>query len=178
MDDFFGETIGPRQAARFLRSPGRLANVLQEKAPGWDATPAQIICDIINVQRADTKALANAHGVDVEMKLMDESRAAELIAGVTDGDAVEIIEVFNELARKRNEILQEVLDKDQYRDFMRRKTSIMYTDDPDTWEADIDESDQNDLPEGVDDVGDVKEAFAETEQKDGAVGVQEGSAHE
>jgi len=64
----------------------------------------------VNVQRADTKALADAHGVDIEMKLMDESRAAELIAGVTDGDAVEIIEVFNELARKRNEILQEVLD--------------------------------------------------------------------
>jgi len=137
----------------------------------------------VNVQRADTKALADAHGVDIEMKLMDESRAAELIAGVTDGDAVEIIEVFNELARKRNETLQEVLDEDEYRDFMRRKTSIMHTDDPGTWDVELEDaglsdSAGEDFSEDVDDVGDVQEAIEEPHEGEDHVGSPEGSADE
>jgi hypothetical protein len=127
--------MNPRTVARMMRSTDRLAGVLQQDVPGMNASAAEIFCDIVNVIRADVKRLADYHGVDVEIKMMSEDRAAELIAGLTDGDGVELVVLFNEIARKRNKILQEVLTDEEYQRFMEQKTSAMHTDDPDTWEA-------------------------------------------
>lgn len=97
------------------------------------ASAAEIFADIVNVMRADTKRLADHHGVDVEIEMLSEDRASELIAGLTDGDGVELVVLFNEMARKRDEILREVLDDDEYERFMAQKTAAMHTDDPGTW---------------------------------------------
>lgn len=191
MDGFFDGEINPRTAARFLSNPSRLQGVLTQRASGWDATPAEVMADVINVERADVKRLADYHDVDVHIEMMDESRAAELIAGVTQGNGVEVIEVFNDLAQKRDQILKEALDEEEYRAFMRAKTSAMYTDDPETWDdedysggdeeelqqldapdrsGDVDDDrgdDQEDLdePEGSDDV-DVQDAIDELDEEE------------
>lgn len=186
--DILGGDVDPRRAARFMQNPERLASILKERKPGWDASPAEIVCDVVNVQRADTRALAEAHDVDVEMHLMDEDRAAELLSGVLDGDAVAVIEVFNELARKRDMILREVLDEEDYREFMRSKTSVMHTDDPETWEdREYDDSPdevpgQDDVDEAIDDVeldgdeetvGDVQESIDSGSDDEPDLGVEE-----
>lgn len=157
MNPFDGQ-MNPQMIARYLQSPGRLANVMKEEMPGWEATPGEIMADIINVHRADVKAIADALDVDddgepVDVELMSEDRAADLIAGVTQGDAVDFVVIFNELARKRDLVLAEVLDDDAYQQFMANKTSVMYTDDPDTWQDDG--ADQAVAADGGDDIIDV-----------------------
>lgn len=126
--------IDPRMVARMMRSTDRLAGMLQQEAPGMDATPAAIFADVVNVIRADTKRLAEVHGIELEIEMMSEDRAAELIAGVTDGDGVKIVRVFNEMSEKRDEILKEVLEPDEYEQFMAAKTAAMHTSNPGTFD--------------------------------------------
>lgn len=134
MNPFEGD-VSPARLAGMMRDPSRIAGFLTQEVPGVGASGAAIVADIINVQRADVKKLAEAHDVDVEIKRMSEERAAELVAGIVDGDAVELVEVFNELAEKRDKVLQEVLESREYQEFMSAKTEIMLTDDPDTFDA-------------------------------------------
>lgn len=129
----FGGDMSPQRMARYLRSPGRVSSMMQEEMPGWDATPAEILADIVNVMRADTRRLAEVHDVDVEANLMTDDRAADLIAGILDGDGVELVRAFNEVAENRNDILREVLSEDEYDAYMEQKTSVMHTSDPDTF---------------------------------------------
>lgn len=128
--------VPPSVVARYMQSPDRLASMMMKDMPGWEATPAEILADIINVMRADQKALAQAQGVDMTIDLMTEDRAAALMAGITDGDAVELVRVFNAMAKDRDKILEAAMDEEDYQDFMARKTSVMMTDDPDTWDGD------------------------------------------
>lgn len=164
----FDGDMDPRKMARMLRSTDRIGSLMQEKAPGWEATPAEIVADIVNVQRADVKRMADALDVEdpdtgepIEIEMMSDDRAADLMAGITDGDALDVVLVFNELARKRDLVLKELLAESQHREFMRNKTSVMYTDDPDTWE-----DDEEDLPEpGGAEQEDVDEAVADLESE-------------
>lgn len=126
--------VDPRAVAQMMQSTDRLAGLLQQDAPGMGATPAAIFADVVNVIRADTKQLATVHGVDLNVQMMSEDRAAELIAGVTDGNGVEIIRVFNEMAEQRDEILQKTLDETEYEEFMAAKTAAMYTSEPGTFD--------------------------------------------
>jgi hypothetical protein len=117
-----------------MQSQNQLAGMLRQEVPGADATPSEIFADVINVIRADTKRLADALGVDIEIERMTEEQAAELLAGVTDGDGHRLILVFNEAAKQRDQILRELLTEEEYEEFMRSKTSALYTENPDTWE--------------------------------------------
>lgn len=141
MKNPFEGDVRPAQIAGMMRDPSRIAGFLTEEHPAVGASGAAIFADVVNVQRADIKQLAQAHGVDVEIKRMSEDRAAELLAGVVDGGGHEVVEVFNEMAEKRDKILREALEEDEYQQFMAAKTDIMLTDDPDTFEADVDDED-------------------------------------
>jgi hypothetical protein len=126
--------LQPRKAAQMMRDPSKLAGMLNDRqVPGAECTTAEIMADIINGHRADTKALADAVGAQMDVSLMTPDRAAELIAGVTDG-SVEIVEVFNELAEDRDRVLQALLDREEYEGFMDAKLSQMHTPDPTGWE--------------------------------------------
>lgn len=139
MNPFDGQ-IPPGQIARMMRDPSKIAQFLTEDVPGLGSSGGAILADIINVQRADVRRQAEAVGVDIEVELMSEERAAELIAGIVDGNGIEIVEIFNELSEQRNEVLLELLDEDEHREFMQAKTSIMQTEQPDTFGTDVDDS--------------------------------------
>lgn len=139
--------VNPRQVAMMLRSPGKLAEMMQQDVGGMGASPAEIMADIVNVQRADTKRLADVHDVDVDVQLMSPERASDLLAGVVDGDGVEIVLLFNELARKRDMVLREALDDDEYQEFMAQKVRFMHTDEPDTFDGD--DNQEGDVDEGA-----------------------------
>lgn len=161
MKNPFGGDVRPGQVARYMKRPGRLASLLQEDPGGWGATPAAIFADIVTVLRADQRRLAAVHGIEIEAEVMSEDRAAELIAGVVDGDALDIVLIFNELARQRDEVLREALDEDEYQAFMAAKTSEMHTDDPETWD-----DDGADRDDDVDEASEARESRESNESNE------------
>lgn len=122
-----GFSMDPRRIGSLLRNPSGVADLLTETHPETGESPAEIMADIINVMRADTKRLANIQGVDVEVSLMTPERAGELLAGTISGDGIELVVMFNELAEQRDKILQKTLPEDEYQEYDRQKRSIMYT---------------------------------------------------
>lgn len=142
MKNPFGGDVPPRLVARYLQSPDKLAGLLKQDPGGWGATPAAILADIVTVQRADCKRLAEIHDVEMDVEIMSEDRAADLIAGVVDGDALDLVLLFNDLAHQRDQVLRAALDEDDYRQFMEAKTSVMHTDDPEMWDDEEQADDQ------------------------------------
>lgn len=149
MGNPFSGDVPPQVVARYMSSPDRLASMLKKDHNGVGASPAAILADLINVQRADVKAMADACEIvdpqtdrPLEIKLMSEDRAAELLAGVTQGDAVELVMIFNELSRKRDLVLRDLLG-DGYGQFFANKTSVMLTDDPEGYDDDEDDEDDD-----------------------------------
>lgn len=137
MNNPFSGDVPPQMVARYLKSPDRLASMLNSMDVGESGTsPAEILADIVNAHRADTKRLADAVGVEMEVSLMTPDRAADLLAGITDGQGVELIEVFNDLAHGRDRVLRELLDEEEYQAFMESKVEAMHTPDPETWDHD------------------------------------------
>lgn len=131
--------VNPREVAMSLRNPSRLASLLTEDVPGIEASSAEVLADIINVHRADVRRLGQVHDVDIDVDLMTEQRAADLVAGIVDGNGMELVEVFNELAEKRNQILVAALDDEEHSQFMSQKVAMMNTADPVTWDDETDD---------------------------------------
>jgi len=135
----FGGGMNPKKVAMLMRDPSQLADMVTEEVPGLDASAAAILADIINVMRADVRRLAQVHDVDVEVQVMSEERAGELIAGITQGDGIELVQAFNAVAEKRNAVLLEALDEEEHAAFMEQKTGVMLTAEPETWDDEADE---------------------------------------
>ena len=116
-----------------LKNPEGVADLLTETNTETGNSPADVLADVVNVIRADTKMLGKLHGIDIKVKRMSPERAAELLAGSLDGGGVELIEVFNELEDQRSRILSEALPATSYQAYLRRKRASLYTnggDDP------------------------------------------------
>lgn len=134
----FPGDVGAGQISQYLKSPDRVAGLMTEDVGGMGASPAAIFADVVTVIRADQKRLAAAQGVDLQAERMTEARAADLLGGLVDGGGIEIVQVFNEMAEQRDQMLQAALDDEEYHRFMKQKTAVMHTDDPDTFGADLD----------------------------------------
>jgi hypothetical protein len=156
----FSGDVQPHAVARYLRSPSRLSRLVQNDVGNMGASPAAILADVVTVLRADTARLAEEHDVDLDVQVMSEDRAAELIAGLVDGDGVALVEVFNDAAEQRDQVLREVLEEAEYEAFMRDKVAGMHTANPGTFGV-LDDTDGDDVG---DDVGDVEEDDVEVKQ--------------
>lgn len=122
---------------KLMNSESKQAEMIRQELPGMDLSPAEIFADIINVARADNKRMAEHYGVEQSIDLMDESKAADLLVGITSGDgAADLIGVFNGLAQQRHEILRNALNRDEFEAFMMAKTDAMYSEEPETWDYD------------------------------------------
>ena len=135
LDSLSGIDMDPMQMAGKLQDPDGIANMLTEAGPAGDS-PAEILADIVNVHRADTRMLGRKLGVDVEADTMTPERAAQLLAGTVAGDGVDLVVMFNEMAAKRDKVLAEVLDDDEYERFMQAKHRAMNTTDPGDFDGD------------------------------------------
>lgn len=124
-----GIDMNPRKMASTMRDPEGIAEMLQESGATGDS-PAEIFADIINVIRADTRRLGLALGVDVDAGHMTPERAGQLLAGTVAGDGVELVVMFNELAEKRDDLLRDQLDAEEYEAFMAAKHEMMHTAEP------------------------------------------------
>lgn len=130
-----GVDMNPRNAARMMQNPSGIAEMLTQEDPQTGDSPAEIFADIITVLRADTRKLAEQHDVDVDVEVMSPDRAAELLAGTVAGDGIEIVVMFNQIAEKRDQILREALDDDEYERFMAQKKGAMHTSDPEGFDG-------------------------------------------
>lgn len=128
-------SMEPAQVARLMRDPSEIANLISEDLPGMEVSSAAIFADIINVHRADLRRLGAVHGVDLDAGQMTERKAASMLAGVTNGEGLELVELFNDLAHDRDLVLQAALDESEYDEFMAAKTDAMLTEDPETWDG-------------------------------------------
>ena len=116
----------PRELMTLLQNPSRIATLLTNKTEsGYSA--AEIFADVFTVLRADTARIAQYHGIDMEVEKMSEDRAAELLASVVSGQGDELIAAFYREADRRNEIIEELLDEDEYEAFMQQKIGALET---------------------------------------------------
>lgn len=129
IDALGGINMNPRKMARVMQDPEGIAQMLNESGPTGDS-PAEIFADIVNVHRTDIRVLGKHLGVDVEADHMKPERAGQLLAGTVAGDGVELVVMFNEMAAKRDRLLQEAMDDDEYQAFMEAKHEMMNTGDP------------------------------------------------
>ena len=107
---------------------------LREDLDSVGTSPAGMLADVVNVMRADIKTLANIHGVEVSVDQMTEERAAEVLSGLMHGDPA-LVEVFNEMAHKRQRIVLEALDEEVAESYVASKRAVMNSDSPETWDA-------------------------------------------
>jgi len=122
-----GFDMNPGDVARMMRDPSHIEGMLCEEHPETGDSAAQIFADIINIQRADIKKLAEQHDVAISIDLMEPDRAAELLAGTISGNGIELVLMFNELAEQRDAVLRDVMGEDEYEAFMAQKHGIMNT---------------------------------------------------
>lgn len=104
-----------------------IAKLLQEPThDNGNVSTADIIADVINVQRLDNKRLAEAAGVDVEAHRLTPEMAAHLVQDLVKGDSLELIQVFNELEDQREEILEAMEDEEAVLQHREVKQSVLY----------------------------------------------------
>ena len=132
-DALGGISMSPQKMATQMRNPEGIASMLTEEGPTGDS-PAEIFADIVNVHRVDIRRLGLALGVDVDAPQMEPERAGELLAGTVAGDGVELVQMFNDMAEKRDAVLREALDEADYESFMEAKHSMMFTGEPGDFE--------------------------------------------
>lgn len=125
--------IAPSQLAKLLQDGSEIEGMLTEEITGLGTSPAGVLADIINTSRTDLMMIAEANGVEMSVERMTEDQAAHLIFQIVKQDGV-IVDVFDGLAKQRDEIIREVYTEDEYRQYMEHKTSAMNVDNPDTWD--------------------------------------------
>lgn len=116
-----------------LNSPNGLKNVMQRPTfehedSGHQFSQADLIADIVNIMRMDTKQIGAAVGVEVEIQQMTPDRAAELLQQVAKGEGTELVEVFDEIENQRMMILSELADEiAEVEEFLAMKQSLLNT---------------------------------------------------
>jgi hypothetical protein len=114
-----------------LQSPDGLKNVILEDAfeaeDGHSFSQADLIADVVNILRLDTKRIAESHGVEVEIDQMTPARAAELLQAVAKGGDMGLIEIFDKIEDQRMMILEEIEDEDAVENYMEMKRQVLHT---------------------------------------------------
>lgn len=114
-----------------LNSENGLAKMMQQPAfegeAGNEFSQADLIADVINILRMDTKRIAEAAGIDIEISKMTPERAAELLQGVAKGDDLGLIDIFDEIEDQRMKVLEELEGADAVDEYVMDKTAILNT---------------------------------------------------
>lgn len=113
-----GGQPNPMQMMAQIQQNGGIQGIMledsfQDQETGHTFSQADIIADIINVLRMDTKRIAEEVGLEVEISQMTPERAAELLVQTAQGQGLELIEMFDEISEQRMRILNEVTN-DEY----------------------------------------------------------------
>jgi hypothetical protein len=151
---------GPQELFQLLRSDGGVEALMKqpvyENADGR-FSQAELMADVINILRMDTKQLAATHDVDVEVEKITPEKTAWVLSQMVDGETEPIISIFNEIEENHHDVLSAVMDGEGFEGYLDFKESELYT------VADVEESYQpieevrEELPE-PDDTGEASSA--------------------
>ena len=121
------ENVNPRKIMQILKSEDGLKQVLKDQGTG-DFSFAELLADMINIQRLDNKKMAESVGKDIDIKKIDPDQTAEVIQmAITEGNPVPLVELFNRLEEQRAEVLDELIDEEEHQKFQDRKQQILFT---------------------------------------------------
>lgn len=104
-----------------------LRPAFQNDKTGHQFSQAELIADVVNIMRMDTKRIAEQHGVDVSITKMTPERAADLLQGVAQGDDLGLIDIFDQIEDQRMRVLSALTDEDTVVDYAERKQQILYS---------------------------------------------------
>lgn len=114
-----------------LNSENGLAKMMQKPAfedeAGNQFSQADLIADVVNILRMDTKRMGEAVGVDISISKMTPERAAELLQGVAKGDDLGLVDIFDQIEDQRMTILSELEDEDSVYGYSEMKQQMLYS---------------------------------------------------
>jgi len=129
-------TLSPTRVSKILRNGGVEEILKKPVFPGAGSdepeySQAEVIADVINVMRLDNQALGDAVGIKITVSKITEDRVAEMLSESVNGDPTELVAVFNELEAQRDRILQEIMEEEDYQEFVGFKQKNITTCNPD-----------------------------------------------
>jgi len=114
-----------------LNSENGLAKMMQQPAfedeAGNQFSQADLIADVVNILRMDTKRMGEAVGVDISISKMTPERAAELLQGVAKGDDLGLVDIFDQIEDQRMTILSELEGEDSVVEYSEMKQGMLYS---------------------------------------------------
>lgn len=129
------EAIMPEQVTQMMslmREDNGIAKVLMQPAyvPDENGDPkvsqAEVIADLINIQRLDTKRIAEEVGADVEVGRVTPAKAAVMMQNLVKQESMELVEAFNDIEDDHERILQEVADEETVEAHREQKEAVSY----------------------------------------------------
>lgn len=118
-----GNDMNLRNMMQMMQSKDGMMDVLQQ-GNGGNPSFAAVFATFVNLSRLDQKAMADAAGTDLELNLMTEERAAEVLAGMVQGEQADLLHVFDDLQDRRDHILSNVCDEDTIESLEAKKPQL------------------------------------------------------
>jgi hypothetical protein len=121
---------GPQELFDLLRSDGGVEALMKqpvyENADGR-FSQAELMADVINILRMDTKQLAATHDVEVEVEKITPEKTAWVLSQMVVGETEPIISIFNDIEENHHDVLSAVMDDDGFESYLDFKESELYT---------------------------------------------------
>lgn len=138
-----------QQAMGMLNSDGGLKGILmdtqfEDEETGHTFSQADLLADVINILRMDTKRIAEAVGMEMEVDKMSPGRAAEILEGMAKGTDRGLVDIFDDIEDKRMRILEELEDEEAVDEFMELKSVVLYSHPTEPEDIDVGGSDDGD----------------------------------
>lgn len=99
-------------------------------APGGGQEPnvsqAEVVADMFNILRLDTKAIGEAAGVDIEAKRMTPEKAAMMLQELVEGESLELTDHFDAIEESREDILRALADEETVEEHREVKQQVSY----------------------------------------------------
>lgn len=132
--------------AELLKRP-----VFEDEQTGHTYSQADLIADVVNILRMDSKRMAKAHDLNIEINQMTPDRAAQMLQNVAKGDGLELIQVFDEIEDQRMKIMRELEDDADIEQYMAIKRSVLYSldeeYDPEEYDTEEDDTEEDSTDE-------------------------------
>lgn len=122
----FGDVMNVLNSPNGLKQM-MLKDAFQNEETGHEFSQAELIADIVNIMRMDTKRIAQAHGINIEISQMTPDRAAELLQGVAKGEDLGLVDIFDEIEDQRMMILAELEGEEAVDDYQAMKRELLHT---------------------------------------------------
>lgn len=114
-----------------LKSEGGLSDMMQEEtfetATGTRYSMADLLADVINLQRLDAKEFGKLHDVDIQIGRVTPAKMGWMLEQMVKGNPGPIIEAFNTIQDHHEEVFSEVYDSETFENYEAMKEANMFT---------------------------------------------------